>query len=119
MFPDVELVRSIQNELDEVIQDGVANIVQLLRNTDSGTSSSATRATDDDAFEARNRMKNKDRKWNHDVSKAKPEGEMMQKGLKKGHLTNQLIAKGLITKEMLKELKREWVTEPESKTTKK
>ena len=31
MFPDVELVRSVQNELDEVIQDGIVNIVQLLR----------------------------------------------------------------------------------------
>merc|ERR1719278_1300428 len=29
MFPDVELVRSVQNELDEVIQDGIVNIVQL------------------------------------------------------------------------------------------
>lgn len=108
MFPDVELVRSIQTELDEVIQEGVANIVQLLRNTDSGTSSSATRAADDDDFEVKNRMKNKFRKWNHDISKAKP-GEQ-QKEVKKGQgqLTDQLITKGLLTKSMLKELKREW-----------
>ena len=31
MFPDVELIRSVQNELDDVIQDGIINIVQLLR----------------------------------------------------------------------------------------
>ena len=43
VFPDVELVRSIQEELDEVIRNGVANIVQLIRNADSGSTSSATR----------------------------------------------------------------------------
>ena len=40
MFPDVELIRSVQQELDEVIRAGVTNLVQLLRNTDSGTTSS-------------------------------------------------------------------------------
>ena len=33
MFPDVELIRSVQQELDEIIRDGVTNLVQLLRNT--------------------------------------------------------------------------------------
>ena len=42
MFPDVELIRSVQQELDEVIRAGVTNLVQLLRNTDSGTTSSTT-----------------------------------------------------------------------------
>ena len=39
MFPDVETVRSVQQELDLLIEDGVGNIVQLLRNSESGTSS--------------------------------------------------------------------------------
>jgi hypothetical protein len=29
MFPDVELVRSVQQELDKVIEEGVGNIVQV------------------------------------------------------------------------------------------
>ena len=33
MFPDVELIRSVQQELDEIIRDGVTNLVQLLRHT--------------------------------------------------------------------------------------
>lgn len=37
MFPDVEIVRSMQAELDEVIKIGVERIVQLLKNTDSST----------------------------------------------------------------------------------
>jgi len=52
MFPDVELVRSIQNELDKVIEDGVANIVQLLKKSDSSASSTSTNL-DEDAFEAK------------------------------------------------------------------
>ena len=57
MFPDVELVYSVRNELDTVIEEGVSNIVQLLRNADSGSTSGAARAgaTDEDAFESKNR----------------------------------------------------------------
>jgi hypothetical protein len=56
MFPDVELVRSVQQELDKVIEEGVGNIVQLLRSAESPVSSN-TLKVDEDAFEARNRQK--------------------------------------------------------------
>lgn len=39
MFPDVDLVRKLQRELDQIIQIGVRNIVELVRNqemTDAG-----------------------------------------------------------------------------------
>lgn len=52
MFPDVELVRSVQQELDKVIEEGVANIVQLLKSSESSVSSNTSKA-DEDAFEAR------------------------------------------------------------------
>ena len=65
MFHDVELVRSVQVELDEVIQNGVANIVQLLRNADSGTTSSAARIVDEEDFAAKQKVNNKHRKWDH------------------------------------------------------
>ena len=45
MFPDVEIVRSIQTELDSVIQEGVANIVQLLRNAETGSGTASTSDT--------------------------------------------------------------------------
>ena len=72
MFPDVELVYSVRNELDTVIEEGVGNIVQLLRNADSGSTSGAARAaaTDEDAFEAKNRKIRKYKSWVH---KDKPE----------------------------------------------
>jgi hypothetical protein len=32
MFPDVAIVREVQQELDTVIEEGVVNIVNLLKN---------------------------------------------------------------------------------------
>merc|ERR1712168_1180495 len=65
MFPDVEIVRSVQEELDLVIEEGVANIVQLLKNADSGVSSGAARVPDEDEFEAKNRKKKDHKRWRH------------------------------------------------------
>ena len=66
MFPDVEIVRSVSTELDLVIEEGVANIVQLLKNADSGVTSSAARVPDEDAFEAKNRKNKNHKRWQHD-----------------------------------------------------
>ena len=69
MFPDVEIVRSVQAELDLVIEEGVGNIVQLLKNADSGVTSGAAKVLDEDAFEAKNRQKMNYKKWHHDDKK--------------------------------------------------
>ena len=39
MFPDVVIVREVQNELDAVINEGVTNIVQLLKERETDFSS--------------------------------------------------------------------------------
>lgn len=36
LFPDPEMVRELQTELDYIIQAGVRNIVQLLKNQEQG-----------------------------------------------------------------------------------
>lgn len=33
MFPDVEIVREVQTEMDSVIKEGITNLVQLLKAT--------------------------------------------------------------------------------------
>ena len=136
MFPDVEMVRSVQAELDSVIEEGVGNIVQLLRNSETGVSSGAARALDDDAFEAKNRKMGKFKKWQHASGRLmEPEkgssphagpgadgrqedkaGKVAAGGGKKsakvksggGRLTEQLVSQGLLTKDMLNQLRREW-----------
>lgn len=35
MFPDIELVHSVRDELEDIIEEGVNHIVQLLKNTES------------------------------------------------------------------------------------
>merc|ERR1711997_1044618 len=86
MFPDVEIVRSVQAELDLVIEEGVGNIVQLLKNADSGVTSGAAKVLDEDAFEAKNRQKMNYKKWHHDDKKptsnvAKKDGSKQPPGL--------------------------------------
>jgi hypothetical protein len=68
MFPDVELIRAVRSELDTVVEEGVQNIVQLLRNAESGSSSGAAMASgsvDEDAFEAKNRKISQYKRWVH------------------------------------------------------
>jgi len=47
-FPDAELVRAMQVELDEIIQIGVGNITTLLRNSQSGLTTTVAASNDDD-----------------------------------------------------------------------
>jgi hypothetical protein len=129
MFPDVELIRAVRSELDTVVEEGVQNIVQLLRNAESGSSSGA------DAFEAKNRKISQYKRWVHgqkqqgDGSSSEGSGDevdatsdttKLAKGEEGGttradmdissggKLTQQLIAKGLLTTGMMSQLKREW-----------
>merc|ERR1712129_661078 len=102
MFPDVELVRSVQHELDEVIQDGIVNIVQLLRNSDSGVSSSVAKVKEDDAFEAQTRKIRSFKDW---------EAESKDKKGKGKSLTDRLVSDGLLTNKMVKDLHREFAKE--------
>lgn len=114
MFPDIDIVRSVQNELDQVIEEGVVRIVQLLRNSESGTSSGAVKY-DEDAFEAKSRQQNRFKKWKHGTDKSF--SDLMKTNVKldtkRGKLTDQLINQGLLTKNMMEELKREWANEDE------
>ena len=128
MFPDSEIVREVQNELDTVIEDGVANIVQLLKNSGKGNSSGLKDAINEGVMDMKrkqqDRMKNK---WSHSL------GEVMKKVDKKDtseqsgeevlqaterrkpkssegvniKLTDRLLAQGLITPQMLEDIKRE------------
>ena len=98
MFPDVELVRSIQLELDEVIREGVANIVQLLRNTDSGTTSSATRFKDEDAFAAKTLKQNKFRRWKHSRNGENKNLDSFMETDPKKNMTEQLMENGFLSR---------------------
>lgn len=100
MFPDVELVRSMQQELDEIIKDGVESIVQLLRNSDSKPSS--TRVSDGEDFEAKSRQKL--------VSKEKRSAS---------RISDRLVNEGLMSDKMVRELHSQKEVKVKSKSRRK
>ena len=59
MFPEGELVRDLQRELDGLIQDGVTQIVRLLRNSDSRISTTAAETEDTFIMDQRKKSSSK------------------------------------------------------------
>ena len=125
MFPDVELISSVRSELDIVVEEGVAKVVQLLRNSESGSTSGAARATED-AFEMKNRKIRQYKRWVHEKkslqesegqgaslgsAESGAEGEVGGEDMSQvgGKLTQQLVSQGLLTNGMMSQLKREWM----------
>ncbi|XP_050723777.1 ATP-dependent RNA helicase SUV3 homolog, mitochondrial-like [Eriocheir sinensis] len=120
MFPEGDLVRDLQRELDGLIEDGVTQIVRLLRNSDSRTSNTA--AETEDTFIMDQRKKSSSR-GNRTLSMANAEtilqdaaaaqkgklpGQPRKKTMSRGTLTDRLLAQGLLSPKMLAELQREW-----------
>ncbi|XP_072942061.1 ATP-dependent RNA helicase SUV3 homolog, mitochondrial [Epargyreus clarus] len=95
MFPDVKLVREMESELDAIIQQGIFQITRLLRNSEQ--------ILHDDEI---GRGKRSSRAHS-------PAGD----DVPKGKLSEMLVARGLITPQMLKKLQQELVTEKSEKNT--
>lgn len=153
MFPDVDIVRQVQVELDSVIEEGVSNIVMLLKNAETPVSS-RTSMVDEDSTEVKKRQMNSLKNiWtHHDSSLARKEPEPPRRnkqigavradvdfrtvsdrddtlevaeqspqtiiedssspptGKRKttGKLTSRLLQQGLVTPQMLDQLRREF-----------
>ena len=131
MFVDVDTVRQVQLELDKVIEEGVNNIVDLLKKADSKHGSSPSGFIDEDTIESKRRKLNAVKgSWTHDDAniareepKKKPAVEdkdafaeidlNQKKKLKPGKLTDQLLQQGIVTQKMINQLKRELANEDE------
>ena len=133
MFPEVDIVRQVQQELDKVIENGIAELVKLLKNSESPVSRK-TGMLDEDRMEAKSRIVKRLRgTWTHDdaniagkqresgskgidfgpTSKSARVGVLQEEFSKakssksRGKLTKRLLEEGLITKEQMQQLKRE------------
>merc|ERR1711872_439086 len=131
MFPDVQI------ELDKVIEEGVINIVQLLKNNENEYSS-RTSFLDEDKLEVKSRQGNEyKKKWTHmdaniagnsrretsavaqindDVSsvdqdlqqvKLKPRLVTRKKKINSSQLLNRLVSEGVITRDIANQLGEE------------
>ncbi|KAG7305200.1 RNA helicase [Plutella xylostella] len=90
MFPDVKLVREMEVELDAIIQQGIFQITRLLRNSEQLLKESGGAA--EGAYPRAPR------------APARPDDG-------KGKLSDMLVARGLITPQMLKKLQSELVAD--------
>ena len=131
MFPDVDIVRQVQQELDKVVEEGIAELVKLLKNSESPVSR-RTGMVDEDRMEAKSRIVKRLRgTWTHEdanmagrqkevksidfgpTSKSDRattlQGELAKAKSSKarGKLTKRLLEEGLVTKEQMQQLKRE------------
>ncbi|KAM9366958.1 ATP-dependent RNA helicase SUPV3L1, mitochondrial [Symphorus nematophorus] len=97
MFPDTALVREIQKELDDVIQQGVQNITRLIRATDPTI-------TDPLQMQGSRRGDNS----NHLISSKGQRGQRGSVEVMDSSLAGRLVRDGLLTPDLLRQLQREW-----------
>lgn len=101
MFPDAALVRDIQLELDDIIQQGVQNITRLIKATDptiTGPLQTQGRRGDNTGTASSNNLTSrKGQRAQRDP------GEMMDSSL-----ASRLVRDGLLTPDLLRQLQREW-----------
>ncbi|KAB1271071.1 ATP-dependent RNA helicase SUPV3L1; mitochondrial [Camelus dromedarius] len=109
MFPDASLVRDLQKQLDDVIQDGVHNITKLIKISETykllnleSLSESQSRLSGTSKSQARrNRSK---------VLGSKA-AEPLAPDAGEKSLASRLVQQGLLTADMLKQLEKEWMTQ--------
>lgn len=89
MFPDTALVREIQQELDNIIQQGVRNITRLIR------------ATDPTGVEPQTSRRGRAAAGAHGGGSGT--GPTVD-----GSLASRLVRDGLLSSDLLQQLQREW-----------
>lgn len=94
LFPDTALVREVQQELDQSIQEGVRNITRLIRATESHTPSMPPATGEGSGLTRRGRT-----------------APRMPANWTDSSLANRLVQDGLLTTDLLKQLQREWSKE--------
>ena len=101
MFPDTAMVRKIQQELDDTIQEGVLNITRLIRATDSTIT---------------DMQGNVGTPSSNNVTGSK--GQRGQRGsgvVIDSSLASRLVRDGLLTPDLLRQLQREWSKDTDDK----
>ncbi|XP_038599699.1 ATP-dependent RNA helicase SUPV3L1, mitochondrial [Tachyglossus aculeatus] len=128
MFPDALLVRDLQKELDGIIQSGVHNITKLIRVSESHTASGALALPEDFPLprtSARDGMLNPEDLPGESRAPApgprRTQAPRRMRGPKalgakavepsSPSLASRLVQQGLLTRHMLKQLEKEWLTQ--------
>ncbi|XP_048060713.1 LOW QUALITY PROTEIN: ATP-dependent RNA helicase SUPV3L1, mitochondrial [Megalobrama amblycephala] len=102
MFPDANLIREIQKELDGIIQVGVRNITRLIRATENQSAAAETTASVRLLSNTLPLRRGRALKAHNQRKELRPTDSS---------LSSRLLRDGLLTKELLEQLQREWVRE--------
>lgn len=102
MFPDTTLVREIQQELDNIIQQGVRNITRLIRATDP---------TITDTLQTQG-----SRRVIGGIA-GSSKGQRGSGELMDSSLAGRLVRDGLLTPDLLRQLQREWSKDKKQEPT--
>ncbi|XP_043539079.1 ATP-dependent RNA helicase SUPV3L1, mitochondrial [Chiloscyllium plagiosum] len=121
MFPDVNLVREIQIELDSIIQIGVKNITRLIRASDSISTTTAAGAEDASVYggiwiNERTNVENMNSKDQVYIGSRRIRGskilgyrgEVYKAEMPGDSLSARLVQQGHLTAELLQQLQEEW-----------
>lgn len=98
MFPDTALVREIQLELDNIIQQGVRNITRLIRATNPSVTNPLQTQGDVQVIGATF--------GTNQLTSSK--GQRSSRELMDSSLADRLVKDGLLTPDLLRQLQREW-----------
>lgn len=104
MFPDTALVREIQQDLDQIIQQGVRNITRLIRATDPNITESM-------------QTQGGRRVTGGAASSKGQKGQIGQGEAMPSSLAGRLVRDGLLTPDLLRQLQREWSKDQKQEST--
>lgn len=105
MFPDTDLVRQIQRELDEIIQQGVRNITRLIRATDPTVTGPLQTQSSNTANS------------NYLTGSRGQRSQRGSAGMMDSSLASRLVRDGLLTPDLLRQLQREWSKDQKQELT--
>lgn len=105
MFPDTALIRRIQRELDDIIQQGVHNITRLIRATDPTITDSLQTQSSNTANS------------NYLTGSRGQRAQRGSGGMMDSSLASRLVRDGLLTPDLLRQLQREWSKDQKQELT--
>ncbi|KAJ1143240.1 hypothetical protein NDU88_009551 [Pleurodeles waltl] len=129
MFPDANLVRAIQKELDNIIQIGVCNITKLIRVSETNITMSVIQASPLATTNVNDGIRNLEEmaargnipanvlpspvqrrmRGSKTLGSGTVESKSDMHGHRSGPLTAKLVKEGLLTPELLEQLEKEWL----------
>ncbi|XP_075072572.1 ATP-dependent RNA helicase SUPV3L1, mitochondrial [Mixophyes fleayi] len=105
MFPDADLVRSIQRELDSIIQKGVYSITKLIAASENNVALQVI----DELSTNPGTVQEESQRYGHRKGRAVKHIPLNSEQQNKS-LTSRLVQDGLLTPDMLKQLEKEWLS---------